>query len=120
MLFELLKNYNFSSKFVIADALYSTVKFANFYYSYKRYFHTKVKNQFRKILKKYYEKYNFLYKKRKTKKIFFIKKIANVIKTIRKIEYSLIDATGFGFDESYKLKMLRGKELRKAKSHILD
>jgi hypothetical protein len=49
---------------------------------------------------------------------YFIKKIANLIKTIRKIEYSLIDATGFGFDESYKLKMLRGKELRKVKSHI--
>jgi hypothetical protein len=30
----------------------------------------------------------------------------------------LIDATGFGFDESYKLKILRGKELRKIKSYI--
>jgi hypothetical protein len=72
MLFELLKNYTFSSKFVIADALYSTVKFEKFALSKKLIpiiptkdtLHTKIKNKFRKILKKYYEKYNFLYKKR--------------------------------------------------------
>ena len=49
---------------------------------------------------------------------YFIKKIAYLIKNFQKIKYSLIDATGFGFDESFKLKMLRGKELRKVKSHI--
>jgi len=49
---------------------------------------------------------------------YFIKKIAFLIKSIEKIKYSLIDATGFGFDESFNLTMLRGKELRKVKSHI--
>jgi hypothetical protein len=49
---------------------------------------------------------------------YFIKKIANLIKNFNKIKYSLIDATGFGYDDSFKLKMLRGKELRKVKSHI--
>ena len=49
---------------------------------------------------------------------YFIKKIASLIKNIEKIKYSIIDATGFGFDESFNLKMLRGKELRKVKSHI--
>ena len=49
---------------------------------------------------------------------YFIKKIAGFIKNFEKIKYSLIDATGFGFDESFNLKMLRGKDLRKVKSHI--
>ena len=49
---------------------------------------------------------------------YFIKKIANLIKQIEKIKYSLIDATGFAFDDSFHLKMLREKELRKVKSHI--
>jgi len=49
---------------------------------------------------------------------YFIKKMASLIKTFEKIIYSIIDATGFGFDESFNLKMLRGKELREVKSHI--
>jgi len=49
---------------------------------------------------------------------YFIKKIAGLIKQIEKIKYSLIDATGFAFDDSFHLKMVRGKELRKVKSHI--
>ena len=49
---------------------------------------------------------------------YFIKKIASLIKNFQKIKYSIIDATGFGFDDSFNLKMLRGKELRKVKSHI--
>jgi len=49
---------------------------------------------------------------------YFIKKIASLIKNIEKTKYSLIDATGFGFDESFNLTMLRGKELREVKSHI--
>ena len=49
---------------------------------------------------------------------YFIKKIAGLIKLIENISYSIIDATGFGFDESFNLKMLRGEELRKIKSHI--
>jgi len=49
---------------------------------------------------------------------YFIKKITFLIKRIEKIKYSLIDATGFGFDESFNLTLLRGKELREVKSHI--
>jgi len=44
--------------------------------------------------------------------------IASLIKNTEKIKYSLIDATGFAFDESFNLTMLRGKELRKVKFHI--
>jgi hypothetical protein len=42
------------------------------------------------------------------------------IKHFEKIKYSLIDATGFGFDDSFNLKMLRGKELRKVKSCVTE
>jgi hypothetical protein len=81
MLFELLKNYSFFSKFIIADALYSTIKFAKFSLNKKLIpiiptkdtLHTKVKNKFRKLLKKYYEKYNFLYKKRNLIEKYFCK-----------------------------------------------
>jgi hypothetical protein len=61
--------------------------------------------------------YRFKYLK-ETILCYFIKKIAVFIKHFEKIKYSLIDATGFGFDDSFNLKMLRGKELRKVKSHI--
>jgi len=42
-----------------------------------------------------------------------IKKVANSIKTMRKIEYSIIDTTGFGFGEDEELRFKRGKELRR-------
>ena len=49
---------------------------------------------------------------------YFIKKVANSIKTMRKIEYSIIDATGFGFGEDKELRFKRGEELRRVQSHI--
>ena len=72
MFFELLNNYSFSSKFVLADALYSTNKLAKFLIdqllipiiSTKDTSHQKVKNSYRLKLKEYYEKYKHLYKKR--------------------------------------------------------
>ena len=49
---------------------------------------------------------------------YFIKKIASLIKTHWKIEYSIIDATGFGFGKNEELRFKRGKELRAVQSHI--
>ncbi len=72
MLFELLKNYSFSSKFILADALYSTNKLAKYLIDKnlipviptKDTLHQKIKNPYRLKLKKYYEKYKSIYKKR--------------------------------------------------------
>ena len=72
MLFELLKNYSFSSKFILADALYSTNKLAKYLIDKnlipiiptKDTLHQKVKNPYRLKLKEYYKKYKSVYKKR--------------------------------------------------------
>jgi hypothetical protein len=53
MLSKLLDNYSFSSKYIIADPLYSTVKFARYVLNT---LHTKVKNKFRRILQRKYKK----------------------------------------------------------------
>jgi len=62
-----LDNYSFSSKFVIADALYSTPKLAKYLINKnlipiiptKNSLHQKVRNTYRLKLKTFYEKYSY-------------------------------------------------------------
>ena len=49
---------------------------------------------------------------------YFIKKLANKIKNIYKnFKYLIADGTGFGYSDTFYMKLLRGEKLRKAKYH---
>ena len=81
MLAQILSNFSFASKIVLADALYSTSSLAK-YFLQKRLLpliptkdtlHQKVKNPYRVELKRVYEKHRELYKKRNLIENFFAK-----------------------------------------------
>ena len=49
---------------------------------------------------------------------YFIKKLANKIKNIYKnFKYLIADGTGFGYSDTFYMKLLRGAKLKKAKYH---
>ena len=89
---------------------------------YKRFFkkldvvYEKIKKRGR--LKKYKESLIYFAFAFKVARKVSYRDLEHQLKEIKKIKFSLIDATGFAFDDSFHLKMVRGKELRKVKSHI--